>query len=159
SLTTPGASWPTSHYGTSSTKPPGTEPNLRVRAPHSPRTMRLPISSMLSTSQHTAPLFGYHMPSFSFQGVPAEQLFEHFVALTQAAESAGFDLVRVMDHFYQIRGLGPETEPMLEAYSTLAALAARTSRVQLGTLVTGVTYRHPALLAKMVSTLLVVSMC
>ena len=93
----------------------------------------------MSTSQHTAPLFGYHMPNFSFPDVPAEQLFEHVVALTQAAESAGFDLVTVMDHFYQIRGVGPETEPMLEAYSTLAALAARTSRVQLGMLVTGVT--------------------
>src|SRR5262249_26969760 len=50
-----------------------------------------------------------------------------------------------------------ETEPMLEAYSTLAALAAQTSRVRLGTLVTGVTYRHPALLAKMVTTLDVIS--
>src|SRR5436190_12308088 len=105
----PGASWPTSHYVTSSTKPPGTEPIFWVRAPHSPHSpqaMRLPISSM-STSQHTAPLFGYHMPNFSFPGVPAEQLFEHVLALTQAAESAGFDLVTVMDHFYQIRGVGP----------------------------------------------------
>src|ERR1700737_1522904 len=103
------------------------------------------------------PLFGYHMPNFSFPGVPAEGLFDHVVELTLAAESAGFDLVTVMDHFYQIRGVGPETEPMLEAYSTLAALAARTSSVQLGTLVTGVTYRNPALLAKTVTTLDVIS--
>ena len=77
--------------------------------------------------------------------------------MTRAAENAGFDLVTVMDHFYQIRGVGPETEPMMEAYSTLAALAAQTNRVRLGTLVTGVTYRNPALLAKMVTTLDVIS--
>ncbi len=104
-----------------------------------------------------APLFGYHVPSFSFPGVPREGLFDHLAMLTQCAESAEFDLVTVMDHFYQIRGVGPETEPMLEAYTTLGALAARTSRVQLGTLVTGVTYRNPALLAKTITTLDVIS--
>jgi len=77
--------------------------------------------------------------------------------LTRAAEAAGFDLVTVMDHFYQIRGVGPETDPMLEAYTTLSALAASTTRVRLGTLVTGVTYRNPALVAKMVTTLDVIS--
>src|ERR1700688_4558653 len=100
----------------------------------------------MSVDQNAAPLFSYHMPSFSLPGVPAEQLFDHVVGLTQAAESAGFDMVTVMDHFYQIGVVGPETEPMLEAYSTLAALAMRTSRVRLGTQVTGVTYRNPALL-------------
>src|SRR5450755_3073148 len=111
----------------------------------------------MSASQHTAPLFGYHMPNFSFPGVPTERLFDHVVNLTQSAESAGFDFVTVMDHFYQIRGVGPETEPMLEAYSTLAALAGCTTRVRLGTLVSGVTYRNPALLAKTVTTLDVIS--
>jgi F420-dependent oxidoreductase-like protein len=77
--------------------------------------------------------------------------------MTQAAEAAGFDFVTLMDHFYQIRGVGPETEPMLEAYTTLSALATRTTRVRLATLVTGVTYRNPALLAKMVTTLDVIS--
>ncbi len=62
-----------------------------------------------------------------------------------------------MDHFYQIRGVGIETEPMLEAYSVLSALAARTSTARLGTLVTGVTYRNPAILAKTVTTLDVIS--
>ncbi len=104
-----------------------------------------------------APLFGYHMPNFSFAEVPTQGLFDHVTRLTQAAEGAGFDLVTVMDHFYQIRGVGPETEPMLEAYTTLAGLAARTERVRLGTLVTGVTYRNPALLAKMVTNLDVIS--
>ena len=101
--------------------------------------------------------FGYHMPNYSFQGVRREQLFDHVASLTQAAESAGFDLVTVMDHFYQIRGVGPETEPMLEAYTALGGIAARTRRILLGALVTGVTYRNPALLAKMVTTLDIVS--
>jgi F420-dependent oxidoreductase-like protein len=102
-------------------------------------------------------LFGYHMPSYTFPNVPPSRLFEHLAGLTIAAESAGFDLVTVMDHFYQIRGVGPETEPMMEAYTTIAALAARTTRIRLGTLVTGVTYRNPPLLAKMVTTLDVIS--
>jgi F420-dependent oxidoreductase-like protein len=103
------------------------------------------------------PWFGYHMPNFTFPGTPPERLFERFVELAVAAEAAGFQLVTVMDHFYQIRGVGPETDPMLEAYSTLAALAARTSKARLGTLVTGVTYRNPAILAKTVTTLDVIS--
>jgi F420-dependent oxidoreductase-like protein len=100
-----------------------------------------------------APFFGYHMPSFSFPGVADEERFDHLVSLVQAAESVGFDLVTVMDHFYQIGVVGSEQEPMLEAYATLAALAARTGRVKLGAMVTGVTYRNPALLAKTVTTL------
>ncbi len=93
------------------------------------------------------------MPNFTFAGAAGPALFDRVVANTLAAEAAGFDLVTVMDHFYQIRGVGPETDPMLEAYTTLGALAARTSRVKLGTLVTGVTYRNPAVLAKQVTTL------
>jgi len=103
------------------------------------------------------PLFGYHLPDFTFPDVPPEALFEHVAGIAQQAEAAGFDLVTVMDHFYQIRGVGPEEAPMLEAYSTLAGIAARTSRVRLGALVTGVTYRNPALLAKTVTTLDVIS--
>jgi len=101
--------------------------------------------------------FGYHMPSFSFPAVPADGLFDHVASLALAAETAGFDHVTVMDHFYQIRGVGPETEPMLEAYTALGGLAALTTRIRLGTLVTGVTYRNPALLAKMTTTLDVIS--
>src|ERR1700682_5383041 len=102
-------------------------------------------------------LFGSHMPNYTFKGTPDQDLFSRVVEQAKAAEAAGFDMVTVMDHFYQIRGIGPETEPMLEAYTTLAALAMSTSRVKLGTLVTGVTYRNPAVLAKMVTTLDVIS--
>src|SRR5213080_3931050 len=104
-----------------------------------------------------APFFGFHMPNYTFPGVPDDKLFDHVLEQATAAEAAGFDLVTVMDHFYQIRGVGSETNAMLEAYKTLAAIAARTSRVKLSTLVTGVTYRNPALLAKEVTTLDVVS--
>jgi F420-dependent oxidoreductase-like protein len=103
------------------------------------------------------PFFGYHMPSYTFAGVPDAQLFDHVVRNAQAAEAAGFDLVTVMDHFYQIGAVGAPEEPMLEGYTTLAAIAARTERVLLGTMVTGVTYRNPAMLAKTVTTLDVIS--
>jgi F420-dependent oxidoreductase-like protein len=102
-------------------------------------------------------LFGFHMPNFTFAGVPNDRLFERVAHQAIMAEKAGFDLVTVMDHFYQIRGIGPETEPMMEAYTTLGALAASTSTVKLGTLVTGVTYRNPAILAKQVTMLDVIS--
>jgi F420-dependent oxidoreductase-like protein len=105
----------------------------------------------------TTPFFGLHLPNFTFPDVPPAGLFDHVVGLAQAAEAAGFGLVTVMDHFYQIRGVGPETDPMFEAYSLLGGLAARTRTVRLGTLVSGVTYRNPAVLAKMVTTLDVVS--
>jgi len=101
--------------------------------------------------------FGFHMPNFTYPGIPDDKLFDHVIAQAQAAERAGFDLVTVMDHFYQIRGVGPETNAMLEAYTTLGAIAAKTSRIKLATLVTGVTYRNPALLAKQVTTLDVIS--
>jgi F420-dependent oxidoreductase-like protein len=103
------------------------------------------------------PLFGYHLPSFTFPGVAPEALFDRVAGLARRAEEAGFDQVTVMDHFYQISGVGPEDAPMLEAYSMLAGIAARTSRIRVGALVTGVTYRNPALLAKTVTTLDVIS--
>ena len=102
-------------------------------------------------------LFGFHMPNYTHPGVPSDGLFDRVVHQARAAEKAGFDMVTVMDHFYQIRGIGPETDPMLEAYTTLSAFAVSTSRVKLGTLVTGVTYRNPAMLVKMVTTLDVIS--
>src|SRR6185437_15448431 len=77
------------------------------------------------------PWFGLHLPNYTFPDTPPERLFERLVGLACAAEYAGFTLVTVMDHFYQIRGVGPETEPMLECHTTLAALAQRTNRVRL----------------------------
>jgi F420-dependent oxidoreductase-like protein len=103
------------------------------------------------------PWFGLHLPSYSFPDTPPERLFDRVVEQAQAAEAAGFGLVTVMDHLYQIGGVGAETEPMLEGWSVLNALARETSRVRLGTLVTGVTYRNPAMLAKIATTLDVIS--
>src|SRR5205823_14355068 len=114
-----------------------------------------PRGRMLSTRMSL--FFGFHMPNFTFPGADGAALFDRVVENAKAAEKAGFDLVTVMDHFYQIRGVGPETEPMLEAYTTLAAIAAHTTKIKVGTLVTGVTYRNPALLVKEVTTLDVIS--
>jgi F420-dependent oxidoreductase-like protein len=99
---------------------------------------------------------GLQIPSFSY-GTPVSELFPAVKAQAQEAEAAGFDTVLVMDHFYQLPTLGEPDEPMLEAYTTLGALATATERLQLSTLVTGNTYRNPTLLAKAVTTLDVVS--
>ncbi|MGA2925090.1 MAG: LLM class F420-dependent oxidoreductase [Solirubrobacteraceae bacterium] len=101
--------------------------------------------------------FGLQIPSFTYPGVADGALFDRVAGIAGAAEESGFDSVWVMDHFYQIVGVGPRTDPMLEAYTLLGAIAARTRKVNLGTMVTGVTYRNPALLAKQVTTLDVVS--
>ncbi len=101
--------------------------------------------------------FGLQIPNFTFAGVEDGELFEKVAQIAVAAEESGFDSLWVMDHFYQIPMVGPRTDPMFEAYTLLGALAARTRRSSLGTMVTGVTYRNPALLAKMVTTLDVIS--
>ncbi|HEY7946941.1 MAG TPA: LLM class F420-dependent oxidoreductase [Acidimicrobiales bacterium] len=99
---------------------------------------------------------GLQIPNFSF-GTGDDQMFEQVLERAAAAEESGFDSVWVMDHFYQLPPLGGPAQPMLEAYTLLGAIGARTGRVKLGTLVTGVTYRNPALLAKTVTTLDVIS--
>ncbi|GFG75965.1 hypothetical protein MBOT_33300 [Mycobacterium botniense] len=99
---------------------------------------------------------GLQIPNFSY-GTGVEQLFPTVIAQAREAEAAGFDAVFVMDHFYQLPLLGSPDQPMLEAYTTLGALATATERINLGALVTGNTYRNPALLAKIITTLDVVS--
>jgi F420-dependent oxidoreductase-like protein len=98
-----------------------------------------------------------HLSNFNFPDTPAEALFERLSDIAQHAEGSGFSSVSVMDHFHQIPGVGPRTNFMLEGPTILGALAARTSRVSLGLLVGGVTYRNPALLAKSTTTLDVIS--
>jgi F420-dependent oxidoreductase-like protein len=99
---------------------------------------------------------GYQIPNFSY-GTPVSELFPTVIRQAQEAEEGGFDSVFVMDHFYQLPMLGSPDQPMLEAYTALGALATATEKVQLGTMVTGNTYRNPALLAKIITTLDVVS--
>ena len=101
--------------------------------------------------------FGLQIPNFRHAGGSVHTMFDDVCAHAIAAEASGFESVWVMDHFWQLPALGGPDEPILESYTLLGALAARTERVRLGTLVTGVTYRNPALLAKIVTTLDVIS--
>jgi F420-dependent oxidoreductase-like protein len=100
--------------------------------------------------------FGLQISQFSWPGGPAEQA-ERLAAVAAEAEEAGFTSLWVMDHFLQIPGVGREWEDMLESYTTLGFLAGKTTNVRLGTMVTGITYRNLAHLAKIVATLDVLS--
>jgi len=100
--------------------------------------------------------FGLQIPNFGGDGTPGA-LFGGVVEMATAAEESGFDSVWVMDHFFQLPPMGGPAAPMLDSYTLLGALAARTSKVRLGAMVTGVTYRNPAHLAKIVTTLDVIS--
>ena len=99
---------------------------------------------------------GLQVSSFSWPGAPAS-LGPTFRRVARNAEGAGMASLWVMDHFFQISMNGPPEAEMLEGYTTLAYAAAVTERIELGTLVTGVTYRHPGILAKTVTTLDVLS--
>jgi F420-dependent oxidoreductase-like protein len=99
---------------------------------------------------------GYHVSDFTWRGGAAE-LAPQLAELARTAERVGISRLTVMDHVWQIHVIGPPEHEMLEAYATLGFLAANTERVLLHTLVTGVVYREPGLLAKMVTTLDVLS--
>ena len=100
---------------------------------------------------------GLQIPNFTYPGVEPGALFETVSTIAVTAEQSGFDTVFVMDHFFQLPLIGPPELEMFDAYTLLGALAARTKTARLGTLVTGVTYRNPALLAKAVTALDVIS--
>ncbi|GAA4871719.1 LLM class F420-dependent oxidoreductase [Pseudonocardia benzenivorans] len=99
---------------------------------------------------------GLHVADFTWPGGP-QNLAADLTRVVTTAEDVGFTKVSVMDHVWQIRGVGPVENDMLEAYTTLGYLAARTSRVELLAWVTAVSYRAPGLLAKQISTLDVLS--
>ncbi len=99
---------------------------------------------------------GLQIVSFTWPGGP-EATGGQLAEIARAADEAGFYSLWVMDHFFQIRGIGQVDEPMLEGYTTLGYLAGLTRQVKLGTLVTGVIYRHPGILAKTATTLDVLS--
>ena len=100
---------------------------------------------------------GLQIPNFNLPGVSEEDLFERLADIATTAESSGFDTVLVMDHLHQIAVQGPPENWMLEGNTILAALAARTERVNLSLLVGSVTYRNPALHAKITTTLDMIS--
>lgn len=97
-----------------------------------------------------------HFPNFTLPGEP-NSLPEILAATARAAEEGGCEAMTLMDHWFQMEWRSAATDPMLEGYTTLGFLAGKTRRLKLGLLVTGVTYRHPGLLAKIVATLDVLS--
>ena len=99
---------------------------------------------------------GLQIPYFTWPG-GAPELRPKLGEIVRTAEGAGYDSIWVMDHHFQIPMVGPAELDMLEAYTTLGFIAGQTSRVGLGTLITGVTYRHPGILVKQVTTLDVLS--
>ncbi len=99
---------------------------------------------------------GIQVSRFNYPG-GTEAIAPTFADIARRSDAAGFASLWVMDHFFQIEMVGPAEDPMLESYSTLSFAAGVTERIQLGTLVTGVTYRYPGLLAKTVTTLDVLS--
>jgi F420-dependent oxidoreductase-like protein len=104
--------------------------------------------------------FGLQHPNFSLdynsQTSPS-QIIDSLKELITKAENSGFDSFWVMDHFHQIQFVGKPEEPMLEGWTTISVLAGITSKIKLGTLVTGVIYRYPSILAKIAATLDVLS--
>ena len=100
--------------------------------------------------------FGLQHPNYTYDG-QGPQLVDGLKKLVTQAENLGFDSFWVMDHFHQIQYVGQPGEPMLEGWTTQGVVAGFTSRIKIGTLVTGIVYRHPAVLAKIGATLDVLS--
>jgi F420-dependent oxidoreductase-like protein len=98
-----------------------------------------------------------HLPNFNYPGVAPDAVFEKLVSIAESAEQSGFSSVSLMDHLHQIGPVGPPENWMFDGNTMLAGIAARTSKLTLGTLVGGVTYRNPSLLAKITTTLDVIS--
>src|SRR5437764_9007849 len=94
-----------------------------------------------------------HLPNFNYPGVGPDEVFDKLVDIATTAERSGFSSVSVMDHLHQIAMVGPPENWMFEGNAMLAGLAARTSTLTLGLVVGGVTYRNPALHAKITTTL------
>ena len=103
--------------------------------------------------------FGLQKPIFTFdyRGDDTSQIIDSLKKLATTAENNGFDSFWVMDHFHQIPMIGKVEEPMLESWTTLSVVAGLTTKIKLGTLVTGIMYRYPAILAKVAATLDVLS--
>ena len=103
--------------------------------------------------------FGLQHPNYNFDydRRDASQIIDSLKNLVTKAENLGFDSFWVMDHFHQISPVGKQEDPMLEGWTTISVLAGITSKIKLGTLVTGIIYRHPSVLAKMGATLDVLS--
>ncbi|MGB2969526.1 MAG: LLM class F420-dependent oxidoreductase [Candidatus Nanopelagicales bacterium] len=97
-----------------------------------------------------------HISDFTPLG-PPEQIGPELAATARAADDAGFATLTMMDHYFQMESMAPASDPMLEGYTALGFIAGQTTNLQLGLLVTGATYRRPGLLAKIVSTLDVLS--
>jgi len=97
-----------------------------------------------------------HIADFTPFG-PPESLARGLATTARAAEDAGFSTLTLMDHWFQMDQMAPASDPMLDGYTALGFLAGQTERLRLGLLVTGVTYRHPGLLAKTLATLDVLS--
>lgn len=103
--------------------------------------------------------FGLQHPSFSFdfRNHDSSQIFHSLKKLVPLAEDRGFDSFWVMDHFHQLQMVGMPSEPMLEGWTTISSLIGVTNKIKLGTLVSGIIYRHPSILAKIGATLDVLS--
>jgi F420-dependent oxidoreductase-like protein len=100
---------------------------------------------------------GYQIPNFTYPGVGPDTLFDAIARQAKEADESRFDTVLVMDHFYQLPGLGNPDQYMIESNTLLAGLARETSKVRLGALVAGNTYRYPPVLAKVITALDIVS--